>query len=57
MEENNFQKFSRHLKAKGFFYAVGRGFKYLGWRIKCIKMGVDWKKFSRKDTAAGKSLR
>ncbi len=46
MTETNFQKFVKHYKKGGFFYAINRSVKYISWRNKCRRMGIDWKKFS-----------
>ena len=47
MAEKNFQKFVKYFKTGGLFYAIKRGFKYAAWRIRCSRMGIDWRKFSR----------
>jgi len=47
MAQKNYQKFIKHFKTSGFFYAAKRGFRYWAWRIRCAKLGVDWRKFSR----------
>jgi len=47
MTETNWQKFMKHYKAHGFFYAVYRGIKYLQWLNMCKKKGIDPKQFSR----------
>ncbi|MDO8602989.1 MAG: hypothetical protein Q7O04_03975 [Candidatus Omnitrophota bacterium] len=47
MAETNLQKFVKHCKAGGLFYAISRGVKYVTWRNKCKKMGIDCGKFSR----------
>ncbi len=47
MAETNLQKFVRHCRTGGLFYAVYRGVKYISWRNECRKNRIDWKKFSR----------
>lgn len=47
MAETNWQKFMKHWRARGFFYAIYRAIKYLKWRRMCGRMGIDWRKFSR----------
>ena len=47
MAETNLQKFVKHCKTGGLFYAIKRSFRYVAWRIRCSRMGVDWKKFSK----------
>ncbi len=47
MAETNLQKFVRYCKTGGIFYAINRGFKYIAWRNRCKKIGIDWKKFSK----------
>ncbi len=47
MADTSLQKFVRHCKASGIFYAVNRSIKYIAWRNRCKKMGIDWRKFSR----------
>ncbi|MDD5560764.1 MAG: hypothetical protein PHT50_01330 [Candidatus Omnitrophica bacterium] len=47
MAETLWQKFMKHNKTGGFFYALKRGFKYIAWRNICISKGIDWRKFSR----------
>jgi hypothetical protein len=49
MEETYWQKFIKHCKNGGFFYAFFRGFKYLGWRMKCYRTKIDWRKFGQED--------
>jgi len=38
MEETLWQKWCKHYRAGGFFYAVYRGIKYLVWRMKKPKL-------------------
>mgnify|MGYP001571233594 CR=1 FL=1 len=47
MAETNLQKLVRHCKTGGLLYAINRGIKYIAWRNKCKKIGVDWRKFNR----------
>ncbi len=47
MAETNLQKFVKHYKAKGFFYAIYRGIKYVRWRIMCARRGINWRSFAR----------
>ncbi len=47
MNQTSWQKFVKHCKAGGFFYAVFRGLKYIKWRNQCKKLGVDYRRFSR----------
>ena len=47
MAGKNSQKFVKHLKTGGLFYAIKRGFRYVAWRIRCSSTGIDWRKFSR----------
>lgn len=47
MAETNLQKFVKHCTRGGIFYAVKRGFRYAAWRIRCSRMGIDWRKFGR----------
>ena len=47
MTETNLQKLSKHRKKGGFFYAVYRGVRYFKWRFMCMRMGIDWRRFSR----------
>lgn len=47
MAETNLQKFVRYCKISGVFYAVNRCTKYIVWRNRCKKMGIDWRKFSK----------
>ncbi len=47
MAQGNYQKLVKHFKTGGLFYAVRRGFRYLAWRMRCAKAGIDWRKFSR----------
>lgn len=47
MLQTNWQKFMKHFRAHGFFYAVYRGIKYLQWRKMCRGKGIDSKQFSK----------
>ena len=47
MAETNLQKFVKHFKKNGLFYAIKRGFRYILWRGKCGRMRIDWRKFSK----------
>ena len=47
MVETNTQKFIKHFKTGGLFYAIRRGFGYMAWRNRCNRMGIDWRKFRR----------
>jgi len=47
MTETLWQKFVKHYKSNGLFYAIKRGFRYIAWRNRCVKAGVDWRKFAR----------
>jgi len=47
MAETHWQKFVKHYKTEGFFYAIYRGIKYIAWRNKCSREGIDWRKFSK----------
>jgi len=47
MAETSFQKFVKHLKANGLFYAIKRGFRYILWRSRCVRTSIDWRKFSK----------
>jgi hypothetical protein len=49
MAETHWQKFVKHCKNGGFFYALQRGFRYVAWRNKCKRMGIDYRQFSKKD--------
>lgn len=49
MAETNWQKFTKHYKAYGFFYAIYRGIKYLQWRKMCRKKGIDPKQFNKQE--------
>lgn len=48
MPETHWQRFMKYYRAKGFFYAIYRGIKYVQWRRKCKRMGIDWRQFSKK---------
>jgi ribosomal protein L20A (L18A) len=47
MAETNWQKFVKHYKAGGLFHAIQRSIKYIAWRNKCRRMGIDWRQFSK----------
>jgi len=47
MVETNWQKFVKHHKTGGLFYAIYRGIKYISWRNRCKRMGIDWGQFSK----------
>ncbi|MDD4939437.1 MAG: hypothetical protein PHE18_02440 [Candidatus Omnitrophica bacterium] len=47
MAETNWQKFAKHFKNGGVFYALYRGIKYIKWRSMCARRGIDWKQFAR----------
>lgn len=49
MAETNWQKFMKHCRTGGFFYAVYRGIKYLQWRRWCKKRGIDLRQFSKEE--------
>jgi hypothetical protein len=51
MAETNLQKFVKHCKAGGIFYAIQRGMRYIAWLSKCRTMGIDCKKFSKKSSS------
>jgi len=42
---NNWQKFAMYCREKGFFYAIYRGAKYLKWKLRCFRMGIDYRQF------------
>jgi hypothetical protein len=54
MAEIIWQKFVKHYRVKGFFYAVYRGIKYLQWRRACARKGIDWRQFSREQSSCTK---
>jgi hypothetical protein len=47
MALTHWQKFIKHVKSGGLFYAVYRGFKYISWRSQCARRKIDWRQFSR----------
>ena len=47
MAETNLQKFVKHYKTNGLFYAINRGIKYIIWRNKCKKAEASRKKSSK----------
>lgn len=47
MSGNNWEKFVRHFKAGGLFYAIFRGFRYVRWRNQCKRLGIDYRTFSK----------
>ena len=46
MAQTNWEKFVKHLRAGGFFYALYRGVKYIKWRSMCARRGIDWRQFN-----------
>ena len=49
MAETNLQKFVKHYKTGGLFYAINRGIKYVTWRNKCKKAEADRRNSVKKD--------